>query len=97
MIHLGGSHIELVSCTVHASEVGLPQDGSDPQLLGVHVRPHQVVPRGCLHHGLQLTAHPVPLGGRERPHTDRQRVREREREIKSQREGDRRSSESSTD
>lgn len=46
---------------MHASEVGLSQPGSDPQLLAVHVHPHQVVPRGHLYHGLQLTAHSIPL------------------------------------
>jgi len=47
--------------TVHAGEVCLAEDGSYPQLLGIHVRAHQGVARRHLDHGLQLAAHPVSL------------------------------------
>lgn len=47
--------------TMHASEVRLAEDSSYPELLGIHVRTHQGVARRHLHHGFQLTAHPVSL------------------------------------
>lgn len=46
---------------MHASEVSLSKHSSDPQLLRVYICSHQVISRRHLHHGLQLTAYPIPL------------------------------------
>lgn len=40
---------------------GVPDYGSNPQFLGIHISPHKVVPRGRLDHGLHFTPYPVHL------------------------------------
>lgn len=46
---------------MHASKVSLSKHSSNPQLLRVYIGSHHVISRWHLHHGLQLTADPVPL------------------------------------
>ena len=47
--------------TVDLLEMSVAENSSDPKLLGIDVGPHEVVARGSVHHGFQLTADAVSL------------------------------------